>query len=309
MPLQLGPGDSRALGRSSLAEALLDRGAVLFRGLPVEGVDDFQRFFASCVGDPLPYEEQSSPRSRVDGHVYTSTDYPPEWPIFLHNELSYSSRWPMKLAFYCDVPAASGGETPIASTRAITQAIDPEIRARFAEKQVLYVRNLGQGVGLHWSQVFGSSDRAMVETTCRDAAIDFEWRADDVLRTRQVRPALRRHPDTGEPLWFNHATFFHVSTLEPAVRDVLLSAFGPEGVPTNTFYGDGSPIEDDVLAHLRSVYEQNKVTFPWRRGDVLVIDNMLVSHGRAAYRGSRRTLVAMADSRSDEDATRTRSCV
>ena len=30
--------------------------------------------------------------------VYTSTEYPPEFFISLHNELSYSTRWPSRLA-------------------------------------------------------------------------------------------------------------------------------------------------------------------------------------------------------------------
>jgi alpha-ketoglutarate-dependent taurine dioxygenase len=110
-----------------------------------------------------------------------------------------------------------------------------------------------------------------------------------------VRPALGRHPQTGEMVWFNHATFFHVTTLEPEVRDVLMRTLGPEDLPTNTCYGDGSLIEPDVLDELREAYRQETVTFQWQEGDILLLDNMLVAHGRACYSGPRKILVGMSE--------------
>jgi alpha-ketoglutarate-dependent taurine dioxygenase len=111
---------------------------------------------------------------------------------------------------------------------------------------------------------------------------------------RRVLPALARHPHSGEELWFNHATFFHISTLEPTMRDTLLAAFGGEDLPNNTYYGDGTPIEPEVLRHLREIYLQERVIFPWRKGDVVMLDNMLVAHARQPYKGPRQILTAMA---------------
>jgi alpha-ketoglutarate-dependent taurine dioxygenase len=106
---------------------------------------------------------------------------------------------------------------------------------------------------------------------------------------------VSRHPRTGELVWFNHATFFHVSTLEPTLRDSMLAEF-PEGeLPANTYYGDGSPIEPEVLDHLRAAYHAETVSFPWQAGDLLLLDNMLVAHGRAPYAGPRQILVGMAE--------------
>jgi hypothetical protein len=100
-------------------------------------------------------------------------------------------------------------------------------------------------------------------------------------------------------VWFNHATFFHVTTLESEVRDVLVRTLGPEDLPTNTCYGDGSLIEPDVLDELREAYRQETVTFHWQEGDILLLDNMLVAHGRACYSGRRKILVGMAEPCSD----------
>lgn len=281
--------------RDEIRRRILTAGALLFRGFDITSVERFHALVTAISTDPLEYREQSSPRSRVAANVYTSTDYPPRYPIFLHNENSYAARWPMLLFFYCDQPAAERGETPIADCRRITAALDPAVRDAFATRQIRYVRNFGSGLGLDWRRVFGTQDRAAVEGYCAGEGIELEWGDGDRLRTWQRRPAFRRHPATGEELWFNHATFFHVSTLPAEIRDMLLAALPPEELPSNAFYGDGSPIESETLEHLRSLYTSETVTFPWQRGDVLLLDNMLVAHGRSPYAGERRILVAMTE--------------
>jgi alpha-ketoglutarate-dependent taurine dioxygenase len=37
----------------------------------------------------------------------------------------------------------------------------------------------------------------------------------------------------------------------------------------------------------------NAISFRWERGDVLLLDNYLVAHGRNPYEGPRKILVAM----------------
>ena len=102
------------------------------------------------------------------------------------------------------------------------------------------------------------------------------------------------HPQTGDRVWFNHAAFFHISTLEPAVRDALRAQFAEEDLPNQTYYGDGTPIEDTPLEAIRGAYYAETIKFPWQPGDVLVLDNMLAAHGRTPYVGPRKTLVGMA---------------
>ena len=96
-------------------------------------------------------------------------------------------------------------------------------------------------------------------------------------------------------MWFNQAHLFHVSALEPAVREALVDAVGEENLPRNVYYGDGSVIDDATLAHVRLILERHKVVFPWRSGDVLMLDNMLAAHARSPFRGQRKIVVAMAE--------------
>ncbi|HEX3643103.1 MAG TPA: TauD/TfdA family dioxygenase [Ktedonobacteraceae bacterium] len=280
--------------RQLIDKYLLKHGGILFRNFSLRSAEDFEQCITGASGEPLEYHERSSPRSQISGNIYTSTDHPADQSIFLHNESSYQQNWPLRIFFFCKLPALQGGETPIADARKIYKRIDPAIRDRFRQKQVMYIRNLGDGFGLSWQTVFQTTDKQAVEQYCQKSGIQCEWKSDDRLRTRYVRPAIVSHPYTREMLWFNHATFFHITTLEPTIRDALLAEFQEEDLPNNTYYGDGTPIENAVLDELRQAYIQETVAFPWQKGDFLMLDNMLTSHGRTPFVGPRQVLTGMS---------------
>jgi alpha-ketoglutarate-dependent taurine dioxygenase len=280
--------------REFIESSLLKHGGILFRHFDITTADQFRRFMETIAGELLSYNERSSPRTQVSDHVYTSTDYPADHSIFLHNENSYQRTWPMKIFFFCETRAEIGGETPIADCRRVYARLSASLREQFIVRNWMYVRNFGDGFGLPWQTVFQTSDRRVVEEHCEENGIEVTWKDGDRLRLRAVRQAVYKHPRTGENVWFNHATFFHVTTMEPAVRDMLLAEVIEDDLPTNSFYGDGTPIEPDVLAELRESYRAETVVFPWQRGDVLLLDNMLAAHGRMPYTGTRKILVGMA---------------
>jgi alpha-ketoglutarate-dependent taurine dioxygenase len=114
------------------------------------------------------------------------------------------------------------------------------------------------------------------------------------LRTSQRCQGIAHHPVTGEAVWFNQAHLFHLSALDADTREVLLEIVGEAYVPRHVYYGDGSPISDLELDHIRAVLAQHTVIFPWREGDVLMLDNMLSAHARLPFKGPRKVMVAMA---------------
>ncbi|HEU5230790.1 MAG TPA: TauD/TfdA family dioxygenase [Ktedonobacteraceae bacterium] len=281
--------------KDALQQLLLQHGGLLLRNFPVETVAQFEQLMIAITEKQVDYQERTSPRTQVSGTIYTSTDYPAGETILLHNEQSYAITWPLKVAFYCLIPPEQGGETPIADCRKVLQHIAPEIRERFLRKKYMYVRNFHERLGLSWQVAFQTSERAAIESYCREHAIEYEWLAGNQLRTRQVRPAIVNHPLTGEQVWFNHIAFFHSSLLVPHSREYLLKEFGEQDLPNNTYYGDGSPIEPEVVHQIHQAYEQETIRFPWQRTDVLLLDNILTAHGRAPFSGPRKILVNIAD--------------
>ena len=287
--------------RDGVEKTLQMYGGLLFRGFRIDGWDGFRAFAAANAGTLMGYNFRASPRSELADGIYTSTDYPPAQTIFLHNESSFADVWPLRIFFYCAKPAKSGGETPIADVRRVHDRLDPEIVESFGRRGVMYVQNLGGAFGLSWQDVFQTDDREEMEAYCRRSGIAVEWKDDKQVRTRQVRPAIVRHPRTAEPIWFNHAAVLHVSTVPAPLRHSLLKMLKEQDLPNNTYYGDGASIEPPVLDAIRAAYREEEVVFAWQPGDVLMLDNMLVAHGRRPFCGPRQVAVAMAEPTSWND--------
>ncbi len=275
--------------------SVLKFGGVLFRNFDTKNQEDFHRFLDTLGVQLITYNESSTPRTQLKNNVYTSTEFPNDQTIALHNELSTSATVPQKIWFFCDLPADEGGQTPIADVRRVYQRLSAGTRAKFEALGWKLVRNYGDGFGLTWQDSFHTEDPAVVEKYCREQAITWEWKDGDRLRTWQTRPAVLDHPQSGDRAWFNHIAFWHDANLAPDVRELLRAEFAPEDMPYQTFYGDGTTIEDEVAHELRDAYLAERVVFDWYKGDLLMMDNLIAAHGRMPYKGDRRTLVAMAD--------------
>ncbi|MGA4607271.1 TauD/TfdA family dioxygenase [Pseudoalteromonas maricaloris] len=302
LPLVIKPIDSSVdivkWGESNkvrIKELLTEYGGILFRGFKVSSSDVFEDFIESVSSSVLSYTERSSPRSAVSGNIYTSTDHPEDKEIFLHSEQSYNLQFPMRIFFYCEKAARSGGATPIADARKIFQRIDPQLRSQFKENAYRYSRCFWPMMGINWQTAFQTSDKQSVEKYLQENQINFEWGSLGELKTYQTRPLVAEHPDSGEKCWFNHCTFFNVSTLDTQTQEMLLSSFAQDELPNNTYYSDGTPIEPEVMDALREAYLSEKVEFEWQQGDVLMLDNMLVTHGRGTFEGDRSVLVGMSE--------------
>jgi len=281
--------------RPFIERRLLQNGAVLFRKFGVMTIEQFDECAAAVIDRRLKYRYRASPRTSVGNNIYTSTDYPSQFPIFPHNEHGYSPVFPLRLAFGCLQPPVAGGQTPIGDIRQIAARIPKNIKDRFLRMGIMYVRNFSPGLGVPWEISFDTSDKGEVERYCREHDISCEWLSDGRLRTCRVGPAFVQHPLLKESIWFNHAAFYHHSSLVDSVREDLYKLCPVDEWPNNTYYGDGTPIEAEVAESLRAAYEQEMKVFDWMRGDVLVMDNMLAVHARAAYTGDRRIVVAMGD--------------
>jgi alpha-ketoglutarate-dependent taurine dioxygenase len=284
--------------RAQINARILERGAALFRGFGVSDPAKFREIVLDLCGEPWHYTEGSSERRQLGEAIYTSTEYPPQSTISLHNELSYALRWPQRLCFCCPQAPVSGGQTPLSDSRRILESLPQDLVAEFEEREVCYVRNLRSegvpGLGLTWQAVWETSDRDVVEAYCTRDQISFEWREDDSLWTRQVRPSVATHPETGERVWFNQADQFHPSNQGEDYAAELLELLGADALPLNATFGDGTPIPAEMLDIVRKSSWAEATAFDWQVGDFLVIDNMLVAHGRMPFEGARSVLVAMA---------------
>ena len=183
LPLVIQPGlphvdvlDWVRTNEDFIEENLLKRGGLLFRGFNPGSKDDFSRFTEATSLSLMNYMEGATPRTDLGGKIYTSTEYPPEHTIALHNELTYVTTWPMRILFGCVQPASEKGETPVADVRKVLRRLDPKIVERFEKKGWMLVRNFGTGLSLTWQNSFHFDDPVQLEAYCRSAEIEFEWK-------------------------------------------------------------------------------------------------------------------------------------
>lgn len=299
--LQVAAGRTVVSTVTALRQVVIDTierdGPVVLDGLGVSGPEAF-REVVGLFGDPFgSYRGGNTPRRMVRDGIFTSTEYPAKYPISLHNELSYAHRWPDRLYFCCQLPARAGGTTPVCDGRAVLADLDGDILRRFETLGVFYHQHLhgGHGFGKSWQATFDTSDRAEVEQFLLDSGASFTWSDQGGLRVGQRRRAVLEHPRTGHPVWFNQAEQWHPSALPAGQADALRAVLNgvERDLPHSVAYGDGSPISLADLEHIREVVERHTVRIPWRAGNVMIVDNALTMHGRDAYEGDRRVLVAM----------------
>ena len=282
------PTEQISFLHDEIRHALLTGGAAVLRDFGIEDILQFKQVVQDFSrANPWSYAGGASPRSALADGVYTSTDYPPEMPLSLHNELSYCAEYPRTLYFFCAIEPVDGGETTIGDSRRILAGIPREISDLFKSKGILYVRNLAcdKRSPYSWQSAFETDDPKIVESICRRQRADFEWKQDGSLRVSFVGPATTVHPETGEETWFNQAEGFHSGGMQ--------NLAGPSSPRLEAYFGDGTRIPEECLREIRAVVARETILHPWRRGDIMIVDNILTAHGRMPYSGPRKIAVAM----------------
>ena len=273
-------------------------GAVLVRGLPVSGPAGPTGLAAvrDALGlAPAGLAEEFAARADLGDGVYQGADWPGDREMCLHHERSYGVDFPRLVLMACVRPAGSGGATMLADTTAVLRELPADLADRFRAEGWQLVRNFRPHFGLPWSVTFGVTAPVDVERVCAERRIDCEWLRDGALRTVARRDAVVRHPLTGEECWFNQVAFFSQWSIDPVERNILLSTFGPHGIPFNTAFGDGEPITEEQFRAILDAYDRVVHRVHWRAGDLLVLDNVRTAHGRDPYTGEREIVVALAE--------------
>lgn len=147
-----------------------------------------------------------------------------------------------------------------------------------------------------WIDVFETESKEEVERKCRESEFEFKWQQNDWLQISQTRPAVMSHPTTKDMIWFNQA---HLYDFNPKFLGLTryvgakLFYIRKHMRLHEVFFADSSPIPRADLYHIMQQLDANTIYFPWQKGDVLVLDNVLAMHGRAPFSGKRRILTAM----------------
>jgi alpha-ketoglutarate-dependent taurine dioxygenase len=284
-----------AEARPALRTALHEHSAVYLRGLPIASVEDFGQVRDVLMPARTPYREKATPRSDFGNGVFSSTDLPAAQAIRMHNENSYTLTFPGLLMFSCLIAPPEGGATPVADCREVLRSLPPTLVAKMRATGWLLKRSYSEHISTDWKTAFAAAAPADVERYCAENLITCEWQEDGHLRTSQRRPGVISHPVTGDEVWFNHMAFWNEWALDEELRETLVDELGRDDLPFNTAFGDGTLLTRDDLATIDAAYEAATVRQRWQPGDLLLVDNILSTHGRDPFRGDRKIVVAMGE--------------
>jgi len=269
-------------------------GGILFRGFNITSQKKFKKIVDATLQNKAAYIEGATPRTELEDGIYTSTEFPVDQEIALHNELSYVINPPTFVMFCCIIAAESGGQTQIADVTKVRQRIDKKIIDEFERRGGwLLKRNYGNGFGPSVQKAFGLKNIDAIKQYCESADVEIEVLSDSRVSTKQRRAVVHTHPYTDENAWFNHVSFWHPSTLCPKVKAQLDKVLSLKEFPYCTYFADGEEIPESTIDKIRKAYLEEEVVFDWAAGDVLLLDNRKVAHGRKPFSGDRKILVAM----------------
>lgn len=293
-----GPADPAAWAaenRAFVRGAVAEHGALLVRGLGLRDAQSVARVSREILDEVMTEREGFATREQWADGVYSSSEWPADQPMCMHHELSYARQVPATLLFACLTAPASGGVTGVADSHEVLEALPADLVDRFEKEGWLLERNYTDTVGVGLRESFGDSGRAAVEAYCATRDIELTWQGNGDLRSRQKSAAVLRHPVSGRRGWFNQIAFLNEWTLDPVIREYLKFEFGDDGLPFNTRYGSGAPLDEDTVLKINAVYDKHTLREPWREGDLMVVDNFRMAHSREAYEGTRRIAVVLGD--------------
>lgn len=292
----LGNGNLAAFLRTNKAAvdaALAGAGALLFRGFDVADAHAFDGAIGGYGDDGFTYEESLSNAVRVSvtPRVFTANEAPPETEIHLHHEMAQTPIYPSKLFFYCEIAPDEGGATPVCRSDWLLGQLegdDPALVARFADEGVRYTNvmpandDAGSGQGRSWRSTLGVADQAEAEARLAELGYEWEWFDGATLRvTTPALAAIRTLPD-GSKSFFNQ----------------LIAAFrgwsdSRNQAEKSLAFGNGEPITAKHMARAIELSEELTRDIAWQAGDVALIDNYTVMHGRRPFAGKRRVLASL----------------
>jgi len=280
--------------KKEIEAKLLETGVLLFRGFPLTTAKDFKDFIDAFEYEHGTYLGGGGPRNVVLGPIHTSTETPPDVPIQFHHELAYLPVNPRALFFFCEIPPAKDGETPLLASYRVhdkLKEINPQFIQNLLEKKVRYTRVLSptdkcdRKYQRSWQEMYDTEDRAEAEKRAKETGTEkIEWLQDGSMKVVTIPLEAIKYDERS----LRHVFFNSIVLLHPASHKI--SAGATLWQPT---YGDYSLISDsDVLSAL-DIMQKEKVEFAYKRGDVVLVDNILALHARNTFTPPRRILTAI----------------
>ena len=279
---------------AAIRDQRLVHGAVLVHGLRLVGPEDLVRARDALGIAAHRPTEAFNDRSDFGNGIVSPIAWPGDRMICPFQEASFSRTFPTVVLTACLTPPDGVGRTHLGDMRRMAEHLPARLADRVRADGWTMSRSFHEGFGISWRDAFSVPDRAALDEVLRAAGIESAWLPDGTLHTMRHRPGFLAHPTTGEDCWFNQLSFLNAGNLDSVERRIMTEAFG-KYLPMNTYFGDGTPLSDEDLAAVQHAYDAVRTGVRWRRGDLLITDNIITAQGRSPFEGAPAFLVALGE--------------
>ena len=273
--------------------AMKQHGAVLFRGFNcLNTAKAFNDFVESLEIQPLPYVGGAATRTKVYGHAFTSNESPPSQLIPFHHEMAQVPKYPASIFFWAELPAQSGGSTPILRSDMLVHKLStalPEFVKELEEKGIVYTRvmpaedDTSSPIGRSWKSTFLTGDRQVAQHKAQELNVTLTWLDNGDVESRSgLLPAIKSYE--GKKVFFNSMVAAYLGWSDS--RNNRQNAVK---------YGDGTSLNPHNIELTKDIMDDICVDFPWQLYDLICIDNSLVMHSRTSFEPPRRLLAYVGE--------------
>lgn len=284
-----------AAQKGPLLEEATAHGTVLFRGFPVTTAEDFDAFITPLGLENFPYKKSLSNAVRINKteRVFTANESPPTVDILFHHEMAQTPRYPKWIMFFCEKAAEEGGATQLCRSDWLYERLKADCPdfIRACETKGLRYTNVmpgdndpNSGMGRSWRSTLGVESREAAEARLAELHYEHEWLDDDCLRATTPRLLAVKEIAPGRRVFFNQ----------------LIAAYGgwkdSRNDPAKAIrHGDGSVLDAAAVKRAIAISEEISFEVAWEAGDVALIDNTIVMHGRRPFTGTRKVLASLGN--------------
>ncbi|WP_341525999.1 TauD/TfdA family dioxygenase [Nostoc sp. UHCC 0302] len=236
-------------------------GVLLFRGFETN-TDIFKQFTSLFSTDFINYAGGAFNRRVINGDetLLSVNDFKSE--IKLHGEMYYQQNIPLMLWFFCANPALEDGETTVCDGREFFDKLSSSTKDLFSQKKLKFAVRISKD---DWHKKYKTDDLEVLGEMCKNNNTHLKVHEDQSIQLEYIAPAIIPSRCGNYQVFIN--SLLPTMQLSP---DVLT-------------FDDDSKIPDDVVSELNEIAEIITTEISWQKGDILMVDNTRIMHGRRAF--------------------------
>ncbi|MEH2455285.1 TauD/TfdA family dioxygenase [Nostoc sp.] len=256
------------LDKQEIISLFKSNGILLFRGFDVDtGI--FKEFTNLLSIDFINYAGGAFSRRVINGDetLLSVNDFKSE--IKLHGEMYYQQNIPLMLWFFCANPPLEDGETTVCDGRQFFNEISSSTKELFSKNKLKFTVRISKE---DWQKKYQTNNLNTLEEICQKNNTHLTVNDDQSILLEYIFSAII-------PSRCGKYQVFINSLLPTKQLSQKILKFE-----------DDSEIPEEVVSELNEIAEKITTEISWQKGDILMIDNTRILHGRRAFADDQRDI-------------------